>query len=340
MKSVRKFVAWSVCSAVLASAGIAAAAETEEQLAARLKKEKSGGLLDKFRGSMVSTSTYMGTGTFFKESGVFPGNAGPSNAFVSQDLLFYPRFTFAPRQSVRLYWVLECEFTDPDNSTGRRCDPSDTRLSYNHTKLWQDPWLDGTVSGSVQFWLPTSYASLNNNTIMNIRLSAAYTAYFWNDKIEVSYGLSVQKYLPTGRHRDTPVTAGSLGYADAEAGSTGSGSGMNDNWLLVNNGHFGFYFTKEWSLSVDLMVMNYFRYAVPEGSFTDPERLSSGRADYTWGIIEAGYQPTKWFAASLGIASLQPALTLDNKSLRFPFYDFIEPQDNYTKWYATARFIY
>jgi hypothetical protein len=332
-------VAWGVSSLILASAGIAAAAETEEQLDARLAKSKQQSIWEKFRGSMASTSAYMGAGTFYAGESKFPGNSGPDAAFVSQDLLLYPRFTFAPRQSVRLYWVLECEYTDPDNSTGRRCDPSDTRLSYHHSKLWADPWIDGSISGSVQFWLPTGYASLNNNTIMNIRLSGAYTAYFLKEKLELSYGFSVQKYLPSGRYRDVPVTAGSIGSGDAEAGSTGSGSGMNDNWLLIHNGHVGLYFTPEWSLSVDLMVFNYFRYGVPESQLNTPGLPTAGRSDYTWGIIEGGYQPNKWFGVALGISSLQPALTAQSK-LRFPFYDFIHAQDNYTKWYLTARVSY
>lgn len=339
MRSALKFVAWGVSSLILASAGIATAAETEEQLAARLAKARSESILEKLRGSMVSTSAYMGVGTFYSGESKFPGNAGPDAAYVSQDFLLYPRFTFLPRQSVRLYWVLECEYTDPDNSTGRRCDPSDARLSYHHTKIWTDPWIDGTLSGSVQFYLPTGYASRNNNTITNIRLSGAYTAYFLNEKLELSYALSVQKYLPTGRYRDVAVTAGSLGAADAEAGSTGSGSAMNDNWLLVNNGHVGFYFTPKWSLSVDLMVMNYFRFSVPESSLNDPSLPTTGRADYTWGIIETSYQPVKWFSAALGISSMQPALTAQ-RNLRFPFYDFIHAQDNYTKWYLTAAFTY
>lgn len=327
---------------ILASAGIAAAAETEEQLAARLKKEKSGGILDKFRGSMLSTSVYLGSGTFGADSNNsgFPGNAGPANALVSQDLLLYPRFTFAPRQSLRLYWALECEFTDPDNSTGRRCDPADLRISYHHTKLWQDPWLDGTVMGTAAIYVPTSYASINNQTIMNIRLTGSYIAYFFNEKLEVMYGLSVQKYLPAAVSRQQVVTPGSISPSNGESGATGSGSGINDNWLIVNNAHVGVYFTKQWSLSMDLMVMNYFRFAGKEDALSDPTLPTARFKDYTWGIIETSYQPTKWFSAALGISSMQTALTSDNKSLRFPFFDFAGPENNNTRWYATAAFIY
>jgi len=234
--------------------------------------------------------------------------------------------------------VLECEYTQPASPTGRRCDPSDIRLSYHHTKLYQDPWLGGRFSGYAGIFLPTSFASINNNTIFNLRVSGAYMLRLLRNKLELSYSFGLQKYLPTSRRRSGVVSQADVSSSDGAMGSTGSGTGNNDNWLFVNGVHVGYAFTKRLSVSVDMLVYNYLRYEV-EGLAKNPN-APVGKADWTWGVVEASYQPHKNIVVALGISSLQPALTADNKGLRFPFYDFISPENNFTKWYLSGTFIY
>jgi hypothetical protein len=82
------------------------------------------------------------------------------------------------------------------------------------------------------------------------------------------------------------------------------------------------------SLSATLIVINEFRYDVPSDVFTDPNAVPMGRADWTWGIIAAGYQLTDHFGLSAGLASYQPALNASYTALRFPFFDFAGPNAN------------
>ncbi|MFH1130884.1 MAG: hypothetical protein V1754_06080 [Pseudomonadota bacterium] len=307
-----------------------------------LTKRKGAGILGKFKGSFAKVTTYMGSGSFID-------NGYSDNPYVSGELFLYPRFKLDKNMDLRGYWVAECEFTQPDNPTGRACSPSDLRLSFHHNRLWIDPWLKGMIMGNFQAWLPVSYESQFNHTVANLRAAATYLTRVFKDKVELAYGLAVQKYIPTRRIRDfinDEVQTGAKGLpmysARASAGqdgSVGSGGFMNDNWLFINNFHVGYYFTPNLSLSIDLLVYNYIRYSVPE-EFSDPTLSSTGRADWTWGIIEANYQPLEYLVLTLGVASLQPALSDDAKTMRFPFYDFATPYNNYTKWYLGATFLY
>lgn len=329
----------------------------EVTLAKRQKTD--GNIWSKFKGSYTSLAFNLGTGSFITNKS--------DNPLFNAELTLYPRFSLGDYQSVRAYWVLECEFTEPEGREGRKCDPSDIRLSYHHTNIWQDPWLKGRVMGYAGIWLPTSYASINiNKVILNPRASIGYLVRFFNNKFELAYNFTVQKYFQQSKSRQCPFETDANGVArdgagnilcaaggydapgqDSGSGSSrgisdghaGSGGTLNDNWLLINNLHVGYYLSKKWSFSADILIYNYFRYSVGS-AFNDPNLPDTGRADYTWGIIEAAYQATGNLSLAMGISSLQSALTADNKSVRFPFYDFISPANNLTKWYLSATYIY
>src|SRR3989339_174743 len=214
--------------------------------------------------------------------------------------------------------------TQSDRPISRRCDPSDLRLSFHHTNLWTDPWLKGSFMASAQLWLPTSYESQFSHDILNIRVGGSYLTRLFKDKLELSYGLAIQKYFQTRKVRGftnddgTPSGAGGLSLNNARVssgtdGSIGSGGPMNDNWLFINSFHVGYYFLPQWTLNVDFLIYNYIRYSTP-GNFSNPNLPSTGRHDNTWGIIELSYQPLDYLSVALGISSLQPALTNDNNS--------------------------
>jgi hypothetical protein len=338
---------------MLVTVAAPASAQLDETTLAKRAKGKS--IFDKFRGSFATTGLNLGTGTFVT------GEA--DNPMFSQDFVLFPRFSLAAGQSVRAYWALECEYTDPDNSVGRHCNPSDVRLSYHHTKLWQDPWLKGRVMGSGMLFLPVSYASRQNHVISNIRLNVGYMVRLFK-KLELSYNFGVQKYLQTQKTRgDCPedldgdgLAVGDDGIpiclgrgvgdaasaqrsADFEAGSSGSGTPFNDNWLFVNMFHVGYYFTDKLSASVDFAIFNYIRYSTGE-AFSSADLVSTGRSDFTMGVVDVSYQLHKNVLVSAGILSQQPALTSDNETVRFPFYDFTSPSNNFTRWYLSGTYVY
>jgi hypothetical protein len=320
----------------LALAAPARAQLSDDQLAQR----KAAGWTGRIKGSYAKLTTYLGSGTFITRE-------HSDNPYSSLELLLYPRFRLTPKIDLRAYWILECELTQPDTPNGRHCSPADLRLSVHHNRLWTDPWLKGYLFGSFQVWLPTSYESQFNHTVMNLRLGAGYLARLWRERIELSYGFALQKYLPTRRVRGFVAEDGGGGglplfTVRASAGqdaAAGSGGSLNDNVLFINSLHAAYYFRPTLSLSIDFLIYNYIRFSVPEQA-SDPRLAAAGRSDWTWGIIELAWEPRDHLMLGLGISSLQPALTADSKSVRFPFYDFISAWNNYTKWYLVATYVY
>jgi len=85
-----------------------------------------------------------------------------------------------------------------------------------------------------------------------------------------------------------------------------------------------------YSFTASLGVFNSFKFAVDKSTAMtiNSSQLNAaslpavGRTDLTWGILAAGYDITDKLNFELGLATIQPAMTLDYKSLRFPFYDF------------------
>jgi hypothetical protein len=310
----------------------------EAQLAERRSSEEV--FIKRFRGSLVSLSTSIGSGTFVLDD-------YSNDPYVSQEIFLRPRFWLTKNQNVQLLWLMECEYTAPNDPAGRHCNWSDLRLSYHHVDIWRDPWLQGRLMGSAQIWLPASLSSQNNHTVMNLRGSLLYLALLADKRLQLIYGFSLQKYLPTRKARgfrgeQFDETGTPLCFARSSAGTDGacgSGGPMNDNWLVVNSLGLQWFFSDKIWLSVSLAIWNYVRFSVDElGS--DPEFPRTGRGDFTSGGIELGYQWRKHLVFGAGLTSRQPALTADGDWPRFPFWDFSSPANNYSRVYLTATWVY
>ena len=125
---------WAALSMLLCSNAVAQLDE------ASLAKRQSSGLLGKFRASAIATTTSVGIGSFV-------ANEFSDNPHVTQTFDFRPRFLVGPAQTVRLRWVLECEYTEPDREPARACSPSDVRLGYANMNI-----VTGSVARGVALW--------------------------------------------------------------------------------------------------------------------------------------------------------------------------------------------
>ena len=116
--------------------------------------------------------------------------------------------------NARVY--LEEEFTQPDNSTGRRFNPLDTWVWLSAKKLYEGPVSKIRIAGSFRAVIPTSYESRYQNTITILTpgVSAVRPFEFGSpDKegkkweLAVSLGTPFSKYLQTSIYRGSaPVT--------------------------------------------------------------------------------------------------------------------------------------
>lgn len=298
-------------------------------------------VLARFAASRASLISYVGSGTFVS-------NPYSDDPLFSQALSLHPRFALSRELSAAAGFTLECEFTEPNNPNARRCAPGDLSLSLSAADLVRDPWLDGQVRGTFSILLPTSQESRWNHTVVNLRAGAGYGATFFDDHLSAGLSFGVQKYLHTQK------TRGPLGSepgggdfpnflvrrSATEDGSTGSGGRYNDNWAFISSANVGWKFTDELSAAVSFGLYNYLRYSAPDDIFADDSRPLAGRTDVTTGSLEVSWTPLAHFAVDLGVTSAQPALTADGKSLRFPFYDFISPSNNFTRWYLAVHLSY
>ena len=196
---------------------------------------------------------------------------------------------------------------------------------------------------------------------MNMRMTAGYMVSFFNNRLLLMYAIAGQKYIPSRTNRvSCPLNVGDDGtgrgddgipqcltesqsnrtFANSQQGSAGSGGLMNDNWLLVNSFYVQFLFTPKLWASISFEIQNFFAFSIDEETLSNDGLPEAGQRDWTYGDINVSFMPVDHFVLGMGIQSYQPALTADNSSIRFPFYDFVSPSNNYTRWYLTATAVF
>ena len=316
-----------------------AAATTESASLTAKPSEPKPWWQEKFAGSFVDLTSYVGSGTFYA--------SGYSNPYVSTALFIRPTYKLGTKYELslnaRVY--LEEEFTQPDNPTGRRFSPLDSWVWVSARNLYTAPRSKIRISGVARGLIPTSYESLYANTItvLTAGLSASRPFEFGRpDKegkkweLAVSLGSSFGKYLQTSIYRgngpgDTsgcraaqslPAAGAAAGGEVAGAASDRCGGPLNTNFAVTSSANVGLS-RGRYSLSSTLLLINSFRYAAPDNdALTAIYANHRGRSDATWGIISAGYKINERLSASAGLSSYQPALDSRYRYPRFPFFDF------------------
>jgi hypothetical protein len=105
------------------------------------------------------------------------------------------------------------------------------------------------------------------------------------------------------------------------------------------------------SFNAGLTSINTFRnYVQPQDEFTpvwrDLDGAEStttrlvGSSDLTGGSLSVSYSPAKWFTLSGGTSSFQPLRDASGNGLRFPFWDFVSPRNNFSTLFVDTTFSY
>jgi hypothetical protein len=230
------------------------------------------------------------------------------------------------------------------SGTGRRTDFEDLSLEIGHDRLVE---LEGLkLDGGAAIRLPTSRDSQAAGNLFTLSGALGISRAF--GPVTPSFTVRFAKFFPKSA---SPALDAEESYGDPPIGRCASFR-QTDCIFLVG-------FVPTWRTGFDLglsaeipwveglsisMELGY-RYTKKHGRDTDA--LSSTRtdatgrpvvdgtneADTTSGTIELGYAFAEKWSARLGVSSVQPAKTEDGGGLRFPFYDFISPANNYTGWY-------
>jgi hypothetical protein len=322
-----------------------AARDQGAALSATTTEANKSWLQKRFAGSYAELSTYIGSGTFY--------TTGYHDPYVSNALYLRPSYQLGTKYDLslnaRVY--LEAEYTQPDNPNGRRFYPLDTWFFLAAKNLYTNPASKIKISGTFRTVLPTSYESRWAHMLFGAGAGVAASRGFefgrpdaqgkrW--ELAVALGSVFTKYVRTSALRgDGPgesngcrapavIPAGGAlgpGGLPASAETDRCGGPLSTSFSTMTSGNVSLGHGR-YSLSTTLILINEFRYSVPNDVFTDPNAVPMGRADWTWGIIAAGYQLTDRFALSAGIASYQPALNSSYTAMRFPFFDFAGPNAN------------
>jgi hypothetical protein len=308
--------------------------------------EQKSWFQQKFAGSTAEITTYSSISNFY--------TSGYRDPYLSNAFYVRPQYNLGTKYKLslagRIY--VEEEYTTSDLPNGRSFNPLDSYLYFNAKNLYTMPRAKVSFFGGLRSSIPVSYESRYAHLVTMLGVSGGATRSWefgrpdaqgkrWNLSFTFGEGFSkairtsdIRGHFP-GDSTGCRQTGGPAGYTGGPgaAESDRCGGPLNTSFAFTTSGAAALS-RGRYSLSMSLIVLNEFKYSVspdvqlqlanasqaPDGTML--YQVPTGRTDITWGIISAGYDINDHFSLSLGLASYQPALTSDYKSLRFPFFDF------------------
>jgi hypothetical protein len=317
--------------------------ETEQEIEKGFEMS-SNYFLKKFKGSEFTYETAIGSGTFVR-------NPYGDNPYVANNFYFQPRFNFTKNLVLSVRWAFTVEYTQPDATGGngtqsiRRFDPFDTWFTFYANNLFKRPLINNkttlTLGAYGRLIAPTSYASQFRGEIFDLSAGGNVK---WNlfKRVTLTYDFRVTKYLQRGgAYTVSADAAPKLGIQcrDGEEICAANNSGQNPNVGIVNTFGVNVDITKKLSAGVNLLVIKTWDYPKPIDGFSAANAIATGGSDSTWGFISVEYAILKHLSVAAGLWSYQPFFNKDNKSGRFPFFDFSSPNNNYSNFFIdlTAR---
>jgi hypothetical protein len=322
--------------------------DTAGQLSTHPEEEASKTWLEqKFGGSTADLSTYIGSGTFY--------TSGYRDPYVANALFARPQYNLGTKYklSVAARVYFEEEYTTPDTLNGRRWNLQDSILYFNAKNLYTMARAKVTFGMSGRLTIPLSFESRYAHLVTSFGIAGSATRNFELGRADaqgkrwsllLTYSQSFAKPIYTSPTRGlfpgdttncrTTGPAGTPGGA-ASAQDDRCGGPLNTDYALSETG-IATLSRGRYSFTASLGVFNSFKQSVDSATYNlvvaNSNTTPQGRTDMTWGILAVGYDVTDKVSLSLGLATIQPAMTSDYKTLRFPFFDFYGANaNNYTQ---------
>ncbi len=247
-------------------------------------------------------------------------------------------------------WGFDWEYTQPNNSSGRRFFPRDVNLSVG----WSNPIhaikRDLQHSISLGFQLPASYASQVQTRLL--RMSLGFSLGYRIKKLvsfrySFAFSKSFHRYTsPLFNQKNAALPSILLRQSTRTELAMSEGivpvPGLkNTSMMLSNSLTISFHPHKTVAFGISFGIYNGFKYPSPIDQFTpsiptvngaiQADRV--GRFDLTSGNIYVSYRPIKYLSFALGAVSSQTPFVASNKGLRVPFFYFVTANDNTTTFY-------
>ncbi len=334
----RNRLQWLVAAALVLISTVAMAAEE-----ATAKKKSSP--LKGFGGTLIYDNT-LGKGTF----------TGSGDGYSSRPLWtmwwsIRPKYTFIDEVALAISLRFDITKTvidnaDSGNSRNRQTVFGDIWLNFGAGKL-QVKSANLTFTAGTTLFLPTSLESRAQSKILGLRFSGSvnYEPVKW---FSMLYAFSFTKNF--NRFTNTVVDNSDLDIAQVSrsggaesigGGLVATGSGITE-WGLIHDLHFEFSWLEKFSIGLDYIYLQNFSY----NNFAKNDQSSPyatggrGYSDTSWTIVDFTYQVLPYLGLSLGWMVIQEPKSADNKSVRFPFWDFSNGASNRQTFYldVTASF--
>lgn len=325
---------WKLAAALGAVGTLAAAAPASAQtqapgMADGMVIESESPTASRFGGS-VSTMLNIGSGTFVSDK----FSDDPS---VLQTLSLAPtmRIDEIPGGGMlMLRQDFALEYTDPNNTTGRRWDYGDTLLALSAGSLWKEEHTGINLGATVSASLPISYVSRFTNKITSVNGGVNLSRGF--GKFSLMLGLMATKNFYTdktlGISKDMLEDPSGI---SCEGECRGGGYLMN--WRLASTLGGAYRFDDKWSANFSLSWAGGYRFESPDDEYTSQYAVPGAASmDIIGATLGANYQIDSRYSVSGGFATNQPLRHDDNKSLRFIFWDTTSPANNYSGLYLAA----
>ncbi|MFU8804688.1 MAG: hypothetical protein ACNA8W_12815 [Bradymonadaceae bacterium] len=194
------------------------------------------------------------------------------------------------------------------------------------------------VAPSVTLTLPTSTLSRTQTLIADTSASVGISRNFF-ERLTLSYGLAGGKSF---HQYTTPVVnierigmENALyrpgGAEDIEPGRIAIG-GYNSEYMVGNSLSAGMRLWGDFSASASYGLYTYWTYRTPDADEFTNERSCTGRctAQITSNVLALSYKVNDWMGLQGRLMTQQPPKTADNKSFRFPFWNFTGAAANYS----------
>ena len=198
---------------------------------------------------------------------------------------------------------------------------------------------DATVTPSLSFRLPGDALSRNDTFRAEIGGGVSVTRTFLED-LTLTAGISASRWF----HEFTSpvVDIETIGvdnalYRPGEAEDVTPGrfsiGGYNLQYRVSPTMSASLDLPSSFSTSISYGLHNYYTYSGPdEDDQFSGEHVRAGRgfSQVTATAVAVNYTVNEWVTTTMSLNTLQPPKTNDNKSFRFPFWNFSGPASNYS----------
>lgn len=309
----------------------------EEDLDAAVEEElDSGDASEKPWSVSLTMESRIGQGTFVEpanDSEYSDQLADASNTWERANLIFglAPSYTlgdFTFSGSVRaVQWLTAAGGQGSAPWSGGANEPQEfSLLDVGVGASWKGytvEAIDLKIKPSMSVDLPTSKASQLQTMLFAVGGTVGLSRKFL-ESLNLSLSSSVINYQYQSQQKAASAKAiGVFRANESCAGEVCVPGYLNTEWIWSLSGSASFEIIKDLSASVSYGLTNYYGYETPDDQYTSKFAVAGrGFSQLTSGQVRLNYTVNDHLSVSGGTYSVQPPMTEDGDSFRFPWWNF------------------